>query len=159
MLEVDGERVPAVPGSVLYVRAGIEHRFVEIAADLKVLVVFPKAEHVQGDPPWLAFTMESLRAKRKPDENVWNRFLDVATMRFGLYMLPVKLGGDDALTHDVDEVNMVVKGRGKFKIGDDEIDVRPGSVVWVRRGVAHTFHSLSEDLEVLILLPVRHGRS
>lgn len=33
------------PGSVLYVPAGEEHRFVDITADLTVLVVFGPAEH------------------------------------------------------------------------------------------------------------------
>ena len=154
-LEVDGERASVEPGAILYVKAGVEHRFVEIGEDLKVLVVFPKADHAEQDPAWRAHTVENARAKRKPDENVWNKFLDVATMRLGLYMLPAKLGGDATLTHEVDEVNLVVKGRAKFKMGDDEIDIRPGSVVWVRRGVGHSFHALSEDLEVLILFEKR----
>lgn len=35
----------AVTGAVLFVPAGEEHRFVEITADLDVLVVFAPAEH------------------------------------------------------------------------------------------------------------------
>jgi len=31
---------PAVPGSTLFVRAGVDHRFVDIEEDLEVLVVF-----------------------------------------------------------------------------------------------------------------------
>lgn len=37
-----GER-PVQPGSVVYVRAGVEHRFVDIAEDLSVLVFFAGA--------------------------------------------------------------------------------------------------------------------
>ncbi len=37
---VDGERIAVEPGTVLYVKAGIEHRFVDIEEDLHVLVVF-----------------------------------------------------------------------------------------------------------------------
>jgi mannose-6-phosphate isomerase-like protein (cupin superfamily) len=43
-LEVGTERHAAIPGSLLYVRAGVPHRFVEIAATLITLVVFAPAE-------------------------------------------------------------------------------------------------------------------
>lgn len=37
------ERLAAGPGSLLFVRAGVPHRFVDIEEDLSVLVVFSKA--------------------------------------------------------------------------------------------------------------------
>jgi len=40
VLEVDGERQPVRPGSVVYVKAEVDHRFVEIEEDLEVLVFF-----------------------------------------------------------------------------------------------------------------------
>jgi quercetin dioxygenase-like cupin family protein len=43
VLEVGEQRTPAVPGAVLFVAAGAEHRFVEIEEDLEVLVFFSKA--------------------------------------------------------------------------------------------------------------------
>ncbi len=43
VLEVDGERQPVSPGSVVYVKAGVEHRFVEIEEKLEVLVFFAAA--------------------------------------------------------------------------------------------------------------------
>ena len=43
VLEVDGERQPVRPGSVVYVKAEIDHRFVEIEEDLEVLVFFSAA--------------------------------------------------------------------------------------------------------------------
>ena len=43
-LEVEGERHAAVPGALLFVAAGADHRFVEITEDLRVLVVFAPAE-------------------------------------------------------------------------------------------------------------------
>ena len=43
VLEVDGERQPVRPGSVVYVKAEVDHRFVEIEEDLEVLVFFSAA--------------------------------------------------------------------------------------------------------------------
>ena len=40
VLEVDGERQPVRPGAVVYVKAEVDHRFVEIEEDLEVLVFF-----------------------------------------------------------------------------------------------------------------------
>jgi mannose-6-phosphate isomerase-like protein (cupin superfamily) len=40
VLKVDGEDLPVEPGSVVYVRAGIDHRFHAIAEELEVLVFF-----------------------------------------------------------------------------------------------------------------------
>lgn len=40
--EAGGERWDAAPGSVLFVAAGVEHRFVDIVEDLEVLVLFSK---------------------------------------------------------------------------------------------------------------------
>ncbi len=40
VLEVDGQRQPVRPGSVVYVKAEVDHRFVEIEEDLEVVVFF-----------------------------------------------------------------------------------------------------------------------
>ena len=42
--ECDGHRQAVGPGTVIFVEAGAPHRFVEIAEDLSVLVVFAPAE-------------------------------------------------------------------------------------------------------------------
>ena len=43
VLEVDGDRQSVKAGSVVYVRAEVDHRFVEIDEDLEVLVFFAAA--------------------------------------------------------------------------------------------------------------------
>ena len=44
----DGDE-PAVPGAVLFVPAGEEHRFVDIVEALDVLVLFAPAEHTRKE--------------------------------------------------------------------------------------------------------------
>ena len=43
VLEVDGDRQSVKAGSVVYVKADVDHRFVEIEEDLEVLVFFAAA--------------------------------------------------------------------------------------------------------------------
>lgn len=45
VLVVAGERLPVQPGSVAFVAAGVEHRFVEISEDLETLVFWSPARH------------------------------------------------------------------------------------------------------------------
>jgi mannose-6-phosphate isomerase-like protein (cupin superfamily) len=45
VLVVAGERVPVEAGSVAFVAAGVEHRFVEISEDLETLVFWSPARH------------------------------------------------------------------------------------------------------------------
>ena len=47
-LVIDGWDEPVGPGSVAFVAAGIEHRFVEISEDLEVLVFWSPARHANA---------------------------------------------------------------------------------------------------------------
>ncbi len=47
-LVAGAEAADVVPGSVVYVPAGEEHRFVDIAEDFAVLVLFAPAEYSRG---------------------------------------------------------------------------------------------------------------
>jgi mannose-6-phosphate isomerase-like protein (cupin superfamily) len=149
-LEVADDTYAASPGSLIYVKAQIPHRFVDIKEDMKVLVIFSKTPFDVNDMDWKAWEMKGVLTK-KPNENEWNPFLTVSTLQWGIYMLPQKLGGDETLTHKVDEINIVVDGKAKFKMGDDILDVKPGSIIWVKEGVGHYFYDLDRDFKVLIL--------
>jgi len=151
MLAVAKDEIDVKPGSIIYVKTQVPHHFKQIEEDLQILVMFSKTPHASQDPDWLAFELEEVRAARKKSENVWNAFLEAVTLRFGLYMLPKAVGGDQNLVHKVDELNLVVAGSGKFTMGDDQIDVKPGSIIWVQAGVGHYFHDLTENFDVLIL--------
>jgi mannose-6-phosphate isomerase-like protein (cupin superfamily) len=52
-ITVAGETAPVGPGSIVYVAAGVEHRFHDIAADLEVLVLWAPPRRVPADrqPP------------------------------------------------------------------------------------------------------------
>ena len=142
-------------GSIAFVRAGISHRFVEIEEDFSALVIFTKTPSKTGDADALAFELGKLRQSANPEENVWNQFLFVSSMRMGLYLLPLSLGGDQPLNHKVDEINIVTKGEGILVVGEEEIPVKAGTIVWVKEGNPHSFKNLSEDFDVLIAFHIK----
>ncbi len=61
--------------------------------------------------------------------------------------------------HTEDEVYYVVSGRGAIRVGDEDRPVKPGSLVFVAAGVEHRFHSIEEDLRVLVFWAPPHGRA
>jgi mannose-6-phosphate isomerase-like protein (cupin superfamily) len=57
---------------------------------------------------------------------------------------------DEQQPHTEDEVYYVAAGRGTLTIGEDMVEIVPGSVAFVAAGVEHRFGDISEDLEVLV---------
>jgi mannose-6-phosphate isomerase-like protein (cupin superfamily) len=108
------------------------------------------ASRKPAEPAPATFTLEGVGRERLPGGNTWNAFIRRPSMVFGLYMLPKSVGGDSALTHRWDEINLITAGTGKFQVGSDIMEVRPGDIIYVRKGNPHFFHSLNEDLDILI---------
>lgn len=81
----------------------------------------------------------------------WSEFLAVASLSMGVYR--VAAGTDDRLLHvphDRDEVYVGVEGRGKLTVAGQVVEVTPRSVVLVPAHVEHHFHSVTEDLVLLV---------
>ena len=76
-------------------------------------------------------------------------FLHVPDLSVGVYQLLVG-DADIQAPHTEDEVYYVVEGRAGIKVGDEDREVRAGSVVYVPKNVVHRFHSIKEDLIVLV---------
>lgn len=70
-------------------------------------------------------------------------------MSAGLYVLPVG-GADPQSPHHEDEMYYVVRGHGHFKAGDEDREVRAGSVIYVAAEVEHRFYDVREELAVLV---------
>jgi mannose-6-phosphate isomerase-like protein (cupin superfamily) len=66
---------------------------------------------------------------------------------------------DDQTPHAEEEVYYVVRGSGQVTVAGQTMPVSPGSVVCVGARVAHHFHDIVEDLEVLVFwAPPRRSR-
>jgi mannose-6-phosphate isomerase-like protein (cupin superfamily) len=76
----------------------------------------------------------------------------------GLYVLPAG-GTDPQSPHREDEVYYVVSGKAQIAVADENRDVQAGSIVYVEKNVAHHFHSIEEELTVLVFFaPAEYSR-
>lgn len=70
-------------------------------------------------------------------------------MSAGLYR--VARGGEgEQRPHGEEEAYLVLEGRGRFRMGDEDFAVEPGHLFTVPARVEHGFHSIAEDLLMLV---------
>jgi len=96
------------------------------------------------------FRIEELEPERKQARGSYLEFLRARSMSAGLYVIPVG-EGDRQTPHREDEVYFVLSGRGQLQIGDDDHSVEPGVFAFVEAGAEHHFHSIAEELSLLVL--------
>lgn len=96
-----------------------------------------------------AYELAQLVSQREASNKLYLEFLKVPDLSMGLYVLPAG-GTDPQSPHTEDEVYFVVSGRAKIKVADENRDVQTGSVVYVPKNVEHRFHSIEEELAVLV---------
>ena len=95
------------------------------------------------------FTTADLERLRKQKQKPYLEFLRADTMSAGLYVLAAG-ATDMQCPHHEDEMYYVVKGRGRFKAGDQDQQVSSGSVLYVAAEVEHRFYDIEEELQVLV---------
>jgi mannose-6-phosphate isomerase-like protein (cupin superfamily) len=61
--------------------------------------------------------------------------------------------------HSEDEVYYVIGGEGRVEIDGELTDVRPGSVIYVRKHVLHRFVDYPEGLTLLVIFAPARGSS
>jgi cytidylate kinase len=79
-----------------------------------------------------------------------------AALSAGLYRLPAG-AEDDQRPHGEEEVYLVLEGRGRFRMGDEDFAVSPGHLLTVPARVEHRFHSITEDLLLLVFFAPAEG--
>lgn len=97
----------------------------------------------------LAFDLRKLVAEHRTGAQAYREFLRVPALSLGLYKLAAG-ATDPQKPHAEDEVYYVVNGRGRIRIGDEDVAVQEGSIVFVGAAVEHRFFDISEDLELLV---------
>ena len=96
-----------------------------------------------------AFDLAQLIPQREASNKRYLEFLKVPDLSMGLYVLPAG-GTDPQSPHTEDEVYYVVSGRAQIKVADEDRAVQAGSIVYVAKNVEHRFHSIEEELTVLV---------
>jgi mannose-6-phosphate isomerase-like protein (cupin superfamily) len=83
-------------------------------------------------------------------------FFRIPQMSLGVYRLPAgEL--DPQKPHSEDEIYYVADGRGMIKVGDEDRPVQSGSIVFVAANVEHRFHTITEDLILLVFFAPAEG--
>ena len=96
-----------------------------------------------------AYELSQLLEAHKQANKLYLEFLKVPDLSMGLYILPAG-GTDPQSPHTEDEVYYVVSGKAQILVADENRDVQAGSIVYVSKNVAHRFHSIEEELTVLV---------
>ena len=96
-----------------------------------------------------AFDMSQVMAERQRSGRAYLEFLRVPSMSAGVYHLPAG-GADTQRPHKEDEAYYVMEGRGSFRAGDEDRAIGPGAFIFVEAGKEHRFHSITEDMTLLV---------
>jgi mannose-6-phosphate isomerase-like protein (cupin superfamily) len=96
-----------------------------------------------------AFDLTQLISQREAGNKLYLEFLKVPDLSMGLYVLPAG-ETDPQSPHTEDEVYHVVSGRAQIKVGDEDRVVQTGSIVYVAKNLEHHFHSIEEELTILV---------
>jgi mannose-6-phosphate isomerase-like protein (cupin superfamily) len=88
--------------------------------------------------------------KSRPAGHNYFELIRVPAMSAGLYVLqpgePDRQG-----PHREDEIYYVVGGRATIRVGSEDKAVMPGSAVFVPAGIEHHFHTITAELQVLVI--------
>jgi quercetin dioxygenase-like cupin family protein len=87
--------------------------------------------------------------QRAESSKLYREFLRVPAMSAGLYVLAAG-ATDSQRPHHEGEMYYVVRGRARFRAGDEDQEVSAGSVLFVAAEVEHRFYDIAEELAVLV---------
>lgn len=105
-----------------------------------------------------AFTLSSLVGAREQSGRLYHEFLRVPAMSAGIYQLAAG-ATDPQQPHTEDELYYVAQGRGAIRVGEEDRPVEQGTLIFVAADVPHRFHSITEDLTVLVFFaPAEYSR-
>jgi mannose-6-phosphate isomerase-like protein (cupin superfamily) len=104
------------------------------------------------------FELDQIATQRHRLGDAYLEFLRTASLSAGLYALSAG-AIDRQVPHTEDEVYYVLRGRGAIQVGEESQAVKAGMLVFVPAHVVHRFHSIEEDLTLLVLFaPAEYTR-
>ena len=96
-----------------------------------------------------AFDLPKLIAEQKDLGRPFFEFLRVPALSMGLYTIHAG-ATDPQKPHAEDEVYLVLEGRGCFQVGEEDRSIGAGTLLFVPARMPHRFHSITEDLNLLV---------
>lgn len=97
-----------------------------------------------------AFEIAAVIDQQNQSGQDYLEFLHVPSLSTGLYMLAAG-AVDTQEPHTEDEVYYVISGRGFIQVDQESRPVTAGSLVFVKANVEHRFHTITEDMRILVI--------
>lgn len=106
-----------------------------------------------------AFRLDRLGSGRDFSGTSYLEFMRTASLSVGMYVLAAG-SRDGQQPHTEEEVYHVVEGKASLQVGGEDLAVGASTIAFVGAGVEHRFHSIEEDLKVLVFFaPAEHSLS
>lgn len=95
------------------------------------------------------FEISKIIATQKESNKAYFEFLRKSSLSMGLYHLEAG-GVDPQQPHTEDEVYYIISGKGIIQVAGEDQPIETGSIIFVAAQVKHHFHSITEDLNILV---------
>ena len=113
------------------------------------LIAFSQSETMKEDPALATFELQELVSQLEDSGRPWIPFFRGKNVLTGIYRL--KAGAEDRQQpHDTDEVYYVASGKAKFTVGDETVDIKAGTILFVKAEAEHRFSHIEEDLVLVV---------
>lgn len=96
-----------------------------------------------------AFELDDTLRERQQAGRLYFEFLRVPALSAGVYVLPPG-GADPQQPHAEDELYYVASGAASIEVDGESRPVRAGSLIYVPAHAPHRFHSITEELRILV---------
>ena len=96
-----------------------------------------------------AFEIADIIDQHRREGRPYHEFFRTPSLSLGLYVLAAG-EKDPQGPHTEEEVYYVLEGQGMVRVGDEDRPVSAGTTVFVGVGVEHRFHSITQDLKLLV---------
>jgi mannose-6-phosphate isomerase-like protein (cupin superfamily) len=104
----------------------------------------------------IAFDLADLDRQNRQQQELYLEFLKTPAMSAGLYRLAAG-STDPQHPHGEDEIYYVIAGQAQIRVAGEDRPVGPGAIVYVPAHVEHRFHTIREELTVLVFFAPAEG--
>ena len=97
-----------------------------------------------------AFDRSEIVEGHEKNGELYHEFIRAERLSVGLYVL-VAGATDPQSPHTEDEIYYIVSGAATIEVAGENRPVSAGSVIYVDAQVDHRFHSITEELSVIVV--------
>jgi mannose-6-phosphate isomerase-like protein (cupin superfamily) len=165
-IHIAGVDTRVLPGSLIYIPAGVRHYFHALDGNLTLLVFFaaiPSEAQTSNGKNGVQSSQAAVISTGQvalPGDLRRVRYRELvrsAYLSTGVYELPA-FSRDHQTPHADDEIYYVLSGTSEIMLDEASHQAEPGMLIYVPAGLPHLFHQITADLRVLaVFAPVRRA--